>query len=135
MMKAPDPKANQFFRLPLPIFERHGPLTDELLLEPGKFGLGMVPAANTPEAIARSICGFCSTGCSLDIHLRGGTAVGLTPSVEYPVNTGMACPKGWEALAVLASPDRAVTPLARNSAGRLEPLGWDPALRMFTERM
>ena len=34
----------------------------------------------------------------------------------------MACPKGWEALAVLDAPDRATTPLLRNAAGKLEPV-------------
>jgi anaerobic selenocysteine-containing dehydrogenase len=128
-------KASLLRRLALSIFQRQGPLTEELLLEPGKFGLGLVPAVAQPEAVTRSVCGFCSTGCSLDIHLRNDVAVGLTPSVEYPVNRGMACPKGWESLAVLQSPERAITPLARNAAGKLEPIAWDPALRMFVERM
>ena len=92
-------------------FQRTGPLTEELLLEPARFGLGLLPAKAPPDAIAKSVCGFCSTGCSLDIHLHQGQATSLTPSVEYPVNLGMACPKGWEALAVLQSSDRATVPL------------------------
>ena len=82
-----------------PIVERHGPLTDELLLEPARFGLGLVPAARQPDAVTTSVCGYCSTGCNLKIHLREGQAIGLTPAGRYPVNLGMACPKGWEALA------------------------------------
>ena len=50
------------------------------------------------------VCGFCSTGCSLDVHLRDGEAVNLTPTTDYPVNLGMACPKGWEALTPLRRP-------------------------------
>src|SRR5262245_19492391 len=119
----------------LPLLQRTGPLTEELLLEPGRFGLGMLPAKAAPDAVAKSICGFCSTGCSLDIHLREGRVIGSTPSTEYPVNLGMACPKGWEALSVLNSPDRAVTPLLRGSSGHLEPVDWDLALRTFVERM
>ena len=88
----------------LPLVARSGPLTEELLLQPGRFGLGMLPAKARPDAVARSICGFCSTGCSLDLHLREGRAIGSTPSADYPVNLGMACPKGWEALSVLSSP-------------------------------
>lgn len=118
-----------------PLFERHGPLTEELLQTPACFGLGMLPVTAQPDAVARSVCGFCSTGCALDLHLRNGAAVGLTPAVQYPVNQGMACPKGWEALAVLNSPDRATTPLLRGASGRLEPVDWDTALRMFVSRM
>jgi len=114
---------------------KDGPLTRELLLEPGQFGLGQVPAQRKPEATTQSVCGYCSTGCSLDIHLREGVAVGLTPTTEYPVNLGMACPKGWEALEVLNSPDRATEPLLRNARGNLEPVDWDTALRAFVARM
>src|SRR5690348_16035424 len=78
-----------------------GPTTEELRLDQGGSGLGQVPARLKPERIAGTICGFCSTGCSLDVHLKGDLAVNLTPSVAYPVNLGMACPKGWEALTPL----------------------------------
>jgi anaerobic selenocysteine-containing dehydrogenase len=111
---------------------RHdGPLTRELMREPGGLGLGQVPAGRSPDALVRSVCGFCSTGCSLDVHLRDGRAVGLTPTVDYPVNGGSACPKGWEALAPLASDDRARTPLARDERGRLVATDWPDALDRF----
>ena len=74
-----------------------GPLTQDLTLHPGDFGLGKVPARLRPDATTRSVCGYCSTGCSLDVHMQSGVAVNLTPTVDYPVNLGMACPKGWEA--------------------------------------
>ncbi len=46
----------------------------------------------------------------------------------------MACPKGWEALTPLRAPDRATTPLLRNPSDELEPVSWETALRVFTER-
>ncbi len=122
------------FRLPT-MFERSGPLTKELLLQPANFGLGMAPDGLQADAVAGSVCGFCSTGCNLSVHLRDGVAVGLTPAGDYPVNLGMACPKGWESLAVLDASDRATAPLLRNTSGRLEPVSWDIALRTFVERM
>src|SRR3954451_5035694 len=128
-------KAAPMLRGPLlPIYQRTGPLTEELLLEPAKFGLGLLPAKVKPDAVQKSVCGFCSTGCSLDLHMRDGQPAGLTPSIDYPVNLGMACPKGWEALAVLQSPDRASTPLVRNAAGHMEPVDWDTAMRSFVGR-
>ncbi len=111
-----------------------GPLTRELLLAPGGFGLGRVPARLKPDAATDMICGYCSTGCSLKVHLRDGIAVGLSPNTDYPVNLGMACPKGWEALTVLNSPERAATPLLRNGSGTLRPVDWDTALRAFVDR-
>lgn len=112
-----------------------GPLTRELVQQPSKFGLGQLPVRNQPDATTTLVCGFCSTGCGLNVHLRDGEAIGLSPSTDYPVNLGMACPKGWEALRVLASPDRATTPLLRNASGKLEPVDWTTAAHTFVGRM
>ncbi len=112
----------------------HGPLTAELTLRPGDFGLGQVPAHLQPDATTRSTCGFCSTGCSLDVHLKAGVAVNLTPTLEYPVNLGMACPKGWEALTPLAAPDRATVPLLRQHDGSFQPTTWTDAMKLFVAK-
>lgn len=117
------------------LHQRDGSLTRELLQQPGGFGLGQVPARLAPDATTTMVCGFCSTGCGLKIHLREGEAISLSPTTEYPVNLGMACPKGWESLAVLNAPDRATTPLIRNRNGRLEPTTWDTALQVFVKRL
>src|SRR5205085_977915 len=121
-------------RLGTLIHQRDGKLTRELLLAPGPFGLGRVPANRLPDATTTMICGFCSTGCGLNVHLKDGQALGLTPATDYPVNRGMACPKGWEALTVLAAGDRATTPLVRSALGRMEPVSWETALRTFCDR-
>ena len=120
--------------LPL-LHAKDGPLTRQLLQQPGEFGLGRVPQQIKPDATTTSVCGYCSTGCSLNLHLRDGEAHGLTPLTEYPVNLGMACPKGWEALEVLKSPDRATHPLLKDGRGRLHPVDWDTALQTFVKRM
>ena len=121
-------KRNQFV-------QETGPLTEDLLLTPGKFGLGKVPKRLKPNATTNMICGFCSTGCSLNIHLKDGEAINLTPNPDYPVNQGMACPKGWEALSALRSQDRAKSPLLREEPGkRLRPVDWDTALKTFCHR-
>jgi len=111
-----------------------GKLTEDLVLKPGEFGLGKVPGRLKPDSITNMVCGFCSTGCGLNIHLKDGTAINLSPNTHYPVNLGMACPKGWEALTPLQAPDRATDPLLRNTAGELAPVGWDEALKTFVTR-
>jgi anaerobic selenocysteine-containing dehydrogenase len=112
-----------------------GPLTEELVRNPGKFGLGQVPARLAPDATTTMVCGFCSTGCGLNIHMRDGQAINLSADTTYPVNLGMACPKGWEALTPLSAPDRGTTPLLRAiRGGRLEPCDWERALVLFCER-
>src|SRR5690606_21907916 len=103
-----------------------GPLTRELVRTPGKFGLGQVPERLAPDTVTTLVCGYCSTGCGLRAHLRKGEVVNLSADPAYPVNLGMACPKGWEALAPARSPDRAVTPRLRDKAtGAVRPAEWD----------
>jgi assimilatory nitrate reductase catalytic subunit len=98
--------------------------------------LGQVPARLKPDGTTGLICGFCATGCGLTAHLLDGEAVNLSPDPAFPVNLGMACPKGWEALAPLDAPDRATTPWLRNPVtGEMEPVPWSRALGAFVSRM
>ena len=113
-------------------------MTDELVLRPAAFGLGHVPSRLDPAATTTSVCGYCSTGCGLKIHLNPqGEAINLTADPAYPVNLGMACPKGWEALTPLAAPDRATAPLVRDrqaeNPAAFAPVSWPAALSAFTE--
>ena len=112
-----------------------GPLTKDLVQAPGAFGLGKVPERLKPDDTTTMVCGFCSTGCGLNIHLKDGQAINLSADTFYPVNLGMACPKGWEALTPLKANDRATTPLLRNESGELEPIDWERALVLFSERL
>ncbi|WP_254510824.1 molybdopterin oxidoreductase family protein [Anatilimnocola floriformis] len=121
-------KANHLLR------QWDGPLTRDLVLSPGEFGLGQVPLKLSPNQTTRTVCGYCSTGCGLQVHLRDGEAINLSPATDYPVNMGMACPKGWEALSVLSSSDRATKPLLRNEHGELRETTWEVALKTFCER-
>jgi len=123
------------FTLPSPL-ERvfDGPLTQEMLLSPARFGLGLVPDRLAPDATTNMVCGFCSTGCCLSVHLKDGQAINLSPATDYPVNLGMACPKGWEALTPLYSKDRGTTPLLRSESGTLKPVDWQIAMETFTDR-
>ncbi len=125
-------KKNALERL---FYDPSGPLTTDLVRRPGGFGLGQLPVGRIPDATTAMVCGYCSTGCSLNVHLKNGEAIGLTPNAAYPVNEGMACPKGWEALTVLQAADRATTPLAKDGRGRQRPVSWDEALKTFCQRL
>lgn len=116
------------------LYEREGTLTRELLREPGGFGLGQVPSRLKPDSTTTAVCGFCATGCGLDIHLKDGQAVNLSPSKDYSVNIGMACPKGWEALTPLYAKDRARYPMVRDDKGNLRRVDWSAALETFVRR-
>jgi len=124
-----------FDRIRSLVTAKDGRLTRELLREPGRFGLGQVPSGAAPDATTWMTCGYCSTGCGLDIHLRDGQAVNLTPSTDSPVNLGMACPKGWEALNALDATDRATVPLLKGDDGTQKPTDWPTALRVMVDRI
>lgn len=115
--------------------QMHGPLAEQLLLTPGPFGFGALPASQLPDTTTSAVCGYCSTGCGLKIHLRDGAAINVTPDPLYPVNHGMACPKGWEALRVLDAPDRATHPLLRQEDGRMQKVSWLEAITAFCTRL
>ncbi len=115
------------------MLQKDGRLTKELALESSALGLGKLPQRLLPDRTATMVCGYCSTGCSLTVHLKNNEPVNLTPTVHYPVNLGEACPKGWEALTPLKAHDRATTPYRKDRSGKLVPVDWDTALKSFVE--
>jgi len=54
------------------LHQKNGPLTRELVREPAGFGIGQVPVGKKPDATTTAVCGFCSTGCGLELHLQQG---------------------------------------------------------------
>ncbi|QDT58679.1 Nitrate reductase [Stieleria bergensis] len=135
LTKPVDAEVKRPVRLPQLLQARTGKMTRQLLLEPGRHGLGMTHASMKADQTTTATCGYCATGCGLRLHVRDGQAVGLTPETQYPVNLGMACPKGWEALEVLDADDRATSPLLRAGKGQpQERVDWDTALKTFVSR-
>ncbi|XZE43688.1 molybdopterin oxidoreductase family protein [Pirellulaceae bacterium SH467] len=113
-----------------------GPLTVQLKQMETHQGLGVLPIAKIPDATANSVCGYCSTGCGLQVQLVDGNPVNVTPRADYPVNLGMACPKGWESIRVLDAADRATVPLQRDrSTNAVREIPWMEAVSHFCRRI
>lgn len=118
------------------IVAKTGPLTDQLKQVDTGRGLGVLPIAKVPDATANSVCGYCSTGCGLQIHLVEGKPVNVTPRADYPVNLGMACPKGWESIRVLDAVDRATVPLLRDrNTHAVREISWKEAISHFCQQI
>ncbi len=115
------------------LVRRTGPHTSELA-RTTVGDLGQLPSVGLPTKLVQSVCGYCATGCALTIHMKGAAAVRISPSKSYPVNTGSACPKGWEALAPIKAKNRLMTPLLRDANGQLKPVSWDRAKKEFVAR-
>ncbi len=128
--KAPRPLWESLKRL---FYQKEGPLTDEMRLTESPVAGRRLPERLAPDRVLRAVCGYCSTGCSLDVHLKEGAALNVTPTGRHPVNTGWACPKGWEVLSPLRSGDRALRPLLKKDGGFVE-VDWPTALETFVRR-
>lgn len=115
------------------LVRRDGPLTRELQKDASALGLGLLPRNLQADSATSMVCGFCSTGCGLSMLFKGNQLLGLLPDGRYPVNRGMACPKGWEALEPLKGQSRGTTPLVRR-AGKLVPATWEQALKSMCDR-
>ena len=113
---------------------RDGDLVQSPGQVPSAGGLGRLRRSARSDATVDSVCGYCSTGCSLKVHLSKGTAVNLSANTAYPVNLGMGCPKGWESLAPLSAGDRATTPLLRGVDGVFSAVSWQEGMAAFTQR-
>lgn len=125
-------KSTPFNILKEVIYQTKGKYTDELKLTRSDVVNSLLPERLLPEKVVSMVCGYCSTGCSLDAHIKGDKVVNLTPTKDYTVNLGEACPKGWEALTPLKANDRAVVPLLKNKRGKKEHVSWHTALSIFT---
>lgn len=82
-------------------------------------------------------CGYCSTGCSIEVGLDAeGRAVGTRGVGDAPVNQGKLCIKGIFEHELFDSANRGTTPLLRER--RIDPyreVGWDEALDFSAAEM
>jgi assimilatory nitrate reductase catalytic subunit len=74
-------------------------------------------------------CPYCSLQCGIDV-VAGDRPATLQP-LDFPVNRGGLCSKGWTAAELLDHPERLLTPLVRTVPGdrssAFRPASWDEA--------
>jgi anaerobic selenocysteine-containing dehydrogenase len=103
--------------------------------------------APTPTAdteVKTTTCYMCACRCGIRVHLREGEK---GPEVRYidgnpnhPLNQGVICAKGSSGIMKQVSPARITQPLLRKAgsergAGEFEPISWERAYDMLTERL
>lgn len=101
-----------------------------------------LPAAHTE--VKCTTCYMCACRCGIRVHLRQGEN---GPEVRYidgnpahPINQGVICAKGSSGIMKQISPARLTQPLLRKpgserGAGEFEPISWELAFEMLTERL
>jgi len=78
-----------------------------------------------------SICGFCSVGCRLDVHVVSN-GLSWASSPEPSTESGDLCLKGRFGTGLIHAADRLRRPLVRES-GRLIEADWDEAIRQAAD--
>jgi len=94
---------------------------------------GPAPAHVEPEQWVYSTCGFCGTGCGIEIGVKGGKPVAVRGTKGYPVNDGLLCAKGIYQWQAILAEDRGTTPLIRKG-GQMVKTSWDEALTAMTDK-
>ncbi len=81
---------------------------------------------------AKTVCSYCSTGCTMTVEERDGVVVRSKASMGGGFNDNLLCSRGRFGYDVMNSKERLTTPLARRN-GQLVPIGWDAAFLMLKE--
>jgi ferredoxin-nitrate reductase len=84
----------------------------------------------------RTGCPYCGVGCGLVAEVEDRRLQSVRGDDEHPVNRGRTCAKPLELPIASRSPDRAVTPLWRDSVdGRFRESTWDTLMPRLAKRM
>lgn len=88
------------------------------------------------EQVVTTICGICSAGCGVDVHLVDGKIDRLSPISGHP--QGIVCPRGAHAREIVYSPDRILYPQRRSERGGQDPferITWDTAYDSIVDNL
>jgi len=106
------------------------------LVEP--FARPPEPSLGGEEAWFASTCRQCAAGCGILVRVLNGRARKIEGNPLHPLNRGKLCARGQAGLQVLYNPDR-LRNAVRQTGGRgsrvFEPVGWDEALGILTEKI
>jgi sulfite dehydrogenase (quinone) subunit SoeA len=90
--------------------------------------------------VKTTTCYMCACRCGIRVHLKDGKVRYIDGNPEHPINQGVICAKGSAGIMKQVSPARLTHPLLRKpgsdrGAGEFEPISWDRALGILSERL
>ena len=92
-----------------------------------------VEAAPLPE-FKKTICQFCSVGCSIWAEVENGVWTGQEPAFESPINQGTHCAKGAAMREISIGERRLKYPMKR-VAGEWTRISWDQAITEISGKL
>ena len=98
------------------------------------------PAPDAITDVKTTTCYMCACRCGIRVHLRDGELRYIDGNPNHPLNQGVICAKGSAGIMKQVSPARLTQPLLRKAgsergAGEFEPISWERAFDMLTERL
>jgi len=75
-----------------------------------------------------STCPYCGNGCGVNLVVRDGKFVGISPWHRNPVNEGKVCIRGNKSYEFVSSPERLVAPLIKKDGTFVE-ASWEDAYK------
>ncbi len=98
------------------------------------------PHADAAHETRNTTCYMCACRCGIRVHLRDGKVRYIDGNPDHPLNQGVICAKGSSGIMKQYSPARLTQPLRRKAgaergAGEFEPIEWEEAFSLLTERL
>jgi len=92
------------------------------------------------QTTAHTTCYMCACRCGIQVTLEEGRVRFIQGTADHPVNQGVLCAKGSAGIMKQYSPARLKHPMIRRpgterGAGVFDPISWDDALAMLTDRL
>ena len=85
-------------------------------------------------ALKKTICPFCSVGCSIWAEVENGVWIGQEPAFESPVNQGTHCCKGASAREVAIGERRTKYPM-KKVRGQWQRISWEQAIQEISAEL
>ncbi len=92
------------------------------------------PLASSPVELKKTVCPFCSVGCSIWAEVQNGVWVGQEPVFESPINMGTHCAKG-AATRELAKGERRLKYPMKLEGGKWVRIGWQQAIDEIGDKL
>src|SRR3954464_6103184 len=98
------------------------------------------PSPGASVEVKTTTCYMCACRCGIRVHLRDGELRYIDGNPRHPLNKGVICAKGASGIMKQRSPARLTQPLLRKPGAQrgdaaFEPISWDRALEILTERL
>ncbi len=92
------------------------------------------------QTVKTTTCYMCACRCGIKVTLEGEKIRFIQGNPDHPINKGVLCAKGNAGIMKQMSPAKLTQPLIRKKgsergSGEFEPISWDDALDLLTERL